>query len=222
MNRIIYYNRNNCESYTLETAVEEQLSCLSEAVASDADLLKSLEFKNYSLILVHFKNFGLIELNLVNSIRGKYSTPILVVAENNSFPDFFTLEKQGKTHIIYDNPIDVEHFIGLASKLLSTKKANPQVFRRYNTDQSVDLEILQEGETILSKLCNLSLGGAYCEFVCDETKLDKLRNGDLVRINVPKSEKGFHQMNARIVWRKKQQRKDVMGVGLKFVKLQEL
>ncbi len=157
-------------------------------------------------------------LDYVVELRNRgFKLPIILVVENVGSSDKFIKNHSG-VHVIERKYISIS-LRKLCLKLSEKPKSLSQIFKRYSTDLSLEIENLYDGRGVSSRMINLSLGGAQCL----SEKDPKFHEGDLVRLKIKLEEVDrFHNMNAKVVWINEDAVTGQMGFGLEFISEHDL
>ncbi len=164
--------------------------------------------------------YGVEASSWVKELRGLgFIHPILILASTADKNVMKGSVKSDKVHFL-QRPYEFKALKGLAVKLIQSRNLPQQMYKRFKTNQPLNVETYSTGEQIESSMFNLSVGGAYFE----TEKKPVASVGDLLKmqVNLNDVEKS-HMMSARIVWTtKKGSYSGGYGVGVKFVRNEEI
>lgn len=128
-----------------------------------------------------------------------YRGQILVISKTPSFTIKEFLQVQKNT-VLLEKPFETRDFEGIVRKVLNERAISQRVHRRYNTAQECEISPFGKNATYQSKVCNLSVGGAYLEFMAPP----QIAEGELVRMRFDLVEMNrTYTMPARVVWAKR-------------------
>lgn len=97
---------------------------------------------------------------------------------------------------------------------MNNNQNQPQVSKRFVTQELAHIEIYGHPGRTLTKLGNLSASGAYLEILSPQFSIKK---NDLVRITINlRSLNRIHTLDCEVIWTKG------LGVGVQFLKREEL
>ncbi len=117
--------------------------------------------------------------------------------------------------IFLEKPISGRELQGVLRKYLSARRIQQQIFRRYVTEQSAEIEMTLASGSVTrrsSKLTNLSKGGAFVE--CASSISFKV--GDTIQLHLELKELNkSYKMPAKIVWTKATDGRGI-GLGMEF------
>jgi response regulator RpfG family c-di-GMP phosphodiesterase len=98
--------------------------------------------------------------------------------------------------VLLEKPFDEKDLRGIAEKFLNTEQVQQRKFRRYATQQTVNVSSYMSEFHTPSKVNNMSLGGVRIEGAVQD-----LRVGELVKINFSLDKLNVERvMNGRVVW----------------------
>jgi DNA-binding NtrC family response regulator len=200
--------------------VEQKLLCHVYQAMSQHDAEIHLENKVFNLAVVDFKVLNKTALEIIHWMqKSQYSFPILVITEKIEVETHMNLSLLNGIYLLI-RPFSDLALVGLVRKLLSTKKVPKQEFRRFNTNQIIELEALGSGENMMTSMYNLSRGGAYCEFEANTN----VSVGDVFRMKVFLTDtQTEYTFNAKIVWTTPSGRfSGRSGCGIKFVNKKDI
>ena len=141
-----------------------------------------------------------------------YRGPILIIAkgdvtkavrEMRVWPGVVFLEK----------PFELKDLLGITRKMLMARAVSQRIHRRYATSQDAEVELMVGGAKLISRVRNLSKGGAYLEFMTAvPVKVGELMN---VKLDL-KDLNRTYTMSAKVVWTSRTNIRGG-GVGVEFV-----
>ncbi len=117
--------------------------------------------------------------------------------------------------VFLDKPTSARELQGVLRKYLSARRIQQQIFRRYPTEQSAEIEMTLEGGSITrrsSRLTNLSKGGACVE--CASAVPVNVGEEIQLHLELRDLNKSY-SMPAKIVWLKSTEGNG-MGLGVEF------
>lgn len=98
--------------------------------------------------------------------------------------------------VLIEKPFDEKDIKGIAEKFLNTLQVQQRKYRRYPTQQTVNLSSYVTDFKAPSRVNNMSLGGLRLE-----GPVDQLRIGEVVKINFSLDKLNVERvMNGRVVW----------------------
>ena len=142
-----------------------------------------------------------------------YKGPILVLAK--VLPNDATRVHKSLGGVMFlEKPFDKEELFGIVRRMIGTPLAAQRSHRRYVTNEVAEIEISASEKGKLSKVVNLSQGGAYIEFFSNA----QVRIGDVVQMKIELKElQKTYNMKARVAWVSKSSRTGGPGVGVEFM-----
>lgn len=164
--------------------------------------------------------YGVDASEWIKEIRALgYIHPILILANTIDMNVMKGSVKNDKIHFL-QKPYEFKALKGLTLKLIQSRNLPQQMYKRFKTNQPMNIESYSTGEQISSSMFNLSVGGAYFE----TEKKPTASVGDLVKMQVNLNDVDkSHMMSARIIWTtKKGAYSGGYGVGVKFVRNEEI
>lgn len=176
----------------------------------------ALRATNIHLLLMQTGNLAIEDIAYAQRLRKEgFSYPLLVIT--NAVGSSNIEELHDKHRITFlERPFEVATLVGLVRKLMVTRSAHQQIFRRYRTNLMATLETFISGERFETHMFNLSRGGAYFEL----GKRPSVGVGDLLRLRVHLSDVSReHNIHGRVVWTThKGHAAGGYGIGIKFMK----
>ncbi len=118
--------------------------------------------------------------------------------------------------VLLEKPFDEKDLKGIAEKFLNTMQVQQRKFRRYTTQQTVNLSSYVTEFKTPSKVNNMSLGGLRVE-----GPVGDLRIGEVLKINFSLDKLNVERvMNGRVVWVDKENSRP--SAGIQFMKETEV
>lgn len=167
------------------------------------------------MLLYETTKFVESDLQYIRDLRQQgYFYPTLIVADTAEIPGFVNVSEKLKCHLLL-KPFEYKALRGITQKLMLSRNLPQQMHRRFHTQQKAVLETYFTGEVITSQMFNLSVGGAYFEF----DGKPRVAVGDLVRLKVSLYDVSReHSVNARVVWTTRKGIQGGTGIGVRFIK----
>lgn len=220
MQKILLLSQDLQEISNVRALLEGSLPFLAYCSTTLPDTVELINRQPFNLLIYDSNYFALENMGEVMELRARGGNfPVLVTARDVYSRGFFDPRKNNKMHWL-QKPYQEKEIIGLIRKLMVSRVIPQQMFKRYRTDQIVDLETLASGDVIPTSMYNLSKGGAYCEH--DGVKAVSV--GDLIRLRFRLQEVNRdHSLNARVVWTTRKGRfSGRSGLGLKFIRPEDV
>lgn len=197
--------------------VRESLGDLESYQRVDYEYMRPAQVTNYinpEIDLLVYNNSHNLDMNLKQKVvswrkRGFLGSILVMskvkdnqlLAQMNSLHNFVVLEK----------PYADRDLAGMAQKFLKTIEVNQRRYRRFSTDQNVQVESYKTDFKADSKVRNISLGG-----LCLDGDWNKLLCGDLLKITFPLDKLNReYTMNAKVIWVRGENKSEA---GVEFVK----
>lgn len=167
-----------------------------------------------ALVVLNHLEYGIRQHLELNQLReAGYVGQILVLAKPLG-PEVVTEFQSQENLILLEKPFETRDFEGVVRKILNAREVAQRIHRRYNTAQECEIEPFGKNATYISRVCNLSVGGAYLEFISPPP----LAEGELVRLRFDLSEMNrTYTMPARVVWSKRAANKSGSALGVEFI-----
>jgi Tfp pilus assembly protein PilZ len=175
-----------------------------------------LNQRSIQLLLFETNRFSDPDLQLVKDLRNDgFIYPLLIVGEAIEVPNLLTSIDKLKSCFLA-KPFEYKSLKGVVQKLMASRTVPQQMHRRFRTQQNAVIEPYLTGDTITTKMFNLSVGGAYFEIDGQQ----RVSVGDLVRLKVNLNDVlREHCVNARVVWTTRKGTNGVgAGIGVRFIK----
>ncbi len=175
--------------------------------------------ETFHACIINFDDITPLEFEHLQSITDNVPhVPILILGNNNEFTSNLVTSKK-RVHFM-PKPVSQEQVRGFINKLMLVKQLPEQKFKRFKTDQCAEIEKLDDGDTFIGSVKNLSMGGAYIILEDDH----HLSIGTLVRLNVHNEDSERKALNAKIIWVKNLNENEVknFSFGLKFLNQGEI
>jgi hypothetical protein len=143
--------------------------------------------------------------------RVGYVSPILVTAKAD--PVVVNKDLRLMNDVVFlPKPSDVKDLLGIMRKLLLTREVPQQKHRRFPTQQDAELEIEATGGRMVTRVRNLSKGGAYLEFLTPSP----LKVGEFVKVKLElKDLQRVYTLPAKVVWSNRHGSRG-LGIGVEF------
>jgi len=184
--------------------------------AADSNEMKGqLEQRVFNLVIVVKSEINDESLLMIDRLKNaNYAISIMVVTDKVNAPMLQKINLLSDIHTLV-RPVTNRNIVGLVRKLLVAKRVPKQLYRRFNTNQIAQIEMLQSGDNLLTSMYNLSKGGAYCEFEAGNL----LTVGDVIRLKVFLNDTNSeYTFNAKVIWTVPTGRfSGRFGCGFKFV-----
>lgn len=219
MQKILLHCNSVSNAETMRLALETRLPYPIHLSFDEKTALSIIQNRKIHLLAYETVEFNKRDLDFtMNLRRAGFSSPALIVAETMRFEKF--LGKEEQKLFFLGKPFDEKSFVGVTKKLMLSRNLVQQKYKRFRTQQTAFLETFMSGETLPSQICNLSVGGAYCEFIGKTS----LVVGDLVKLKIQLEDLGRqHVVNAKIVWMTREGSiTGGPGAGMKFVKYDDI
>jgi PilZ domain len=176
-------------------------------------LIASLEQPPALVVLNHLEFTVRQQIELDQLREAGYLGQVLVLAKPPTadiLSDF-----QDRDNVVFlEKPFENRDFDGMVRKILNAREVSQRIHRRYNTAQEVAIEAFGKNMSYTSRVCNLSVGGAYLEFISPPA----IAEGELVRLTFDLSEMNrTYTMPARVVWQKKAADRVGVALGVEFI-----
>jgi Tfp pilus assembly protein PilZ len=165
-------------------------------------------------VVINVLEWNNSEAQSLNALRSAgYHGPVLVTAKPNVTKALTTLRAMDS--IVYlEKPFVSKDLLGIVKKMLNARAVAQRVHRRFNTDESAQIEFYGRNDRYASKVCNLSKGGALLELLDTAS----IRVGDMVRMTVElNAVHRVYTVPARVVWTNRYKDRTGTGVGVEFV-----
>jgi Tfp pilus assembly protein PilZ len=165
-------------------------------------------------VIINVLEWNSTEAQSLNALRATgYNGPILVTAKPNVTRALRTLRAMDSV-VYLEKPFDSKDLLGIVRKMLNARAVAQRVHRRFNTDESAQIEFYGRNDRYVSRVCNLSKGGAFLELF----ESAAVRVGDMVRMTMElKDVHRVYTVPARVVWTNRYQDRTATGVGVEFV-----
>ena len=181
-------------------------------------VLQALDHR-IGLVVLNLRLIRASHLHLVREIRTSgYSGWILMVGRAYGPDVVIKCKKMDNVHFI-ERPYEKEDLLGILRKIAKNNLVRQRVFRRFRTLQNTKLQSYMKDDAADGVIHNLSRGGAYIE----GGSLAHFRVGELVKLHVNLNEMDKnYAVPARVVWLNEIKDKTQTGVGLEFVRNDEV
>lgn len=215
---LVYGSRYEALQDIVES-IESQLHIHIFATNNDDKVKKETAKGGLHLAIVDTRSIA-EEVSLIQKLRDNgFEQAILVLSEEQISHEYGLEKSRSKIHYL-EKPYSDKEFVGIVKKLLKSSRIPQQKFKRFETHQEVVLEKFNNSDSVDTRMFNLSVGGAYCEFSGESP----LIVGDLVKVMVKLGEVNKqHKMNAKVVWTTRTGRySGQQGAGLKFIRSEDV
>lgn len=213
--KIFLFSENNNSAKELKEVLEKNR--LYDVHLVDPNLLTfgKVPYAGIHLGLFDMEIFNRHKMRMLTDSREMgYEFPMLALARWMAPDAVAMVEKTSKT-ILLEKPYEQKDLWGLVKKLTQGNAAKQRYHRRFFTNQSTSMEMIQNGSKVTGSIFNLSRGGAYVEY-----EQSSLKVGDMMRFHVDlKDMKKAYSVNAKVVWiSPKSDQPGRFGAGIEFMK----
>jgi Tfp pilus assembly protein PilZ len=218
--KVLVQGTNLREVRDIKNYLEAKLPYEIGLSLSDEDTVNIIQSRPLNLIITCVDQFDRDSAQILKEIRSEgFQQGLLVVSSKIEPVAMQTSMKVDRAHFA-EKPLELKDLNGLVVKLIKAKHLPQQQFKRFRTNQRLNVESYSTGEVLESSMFNLSVGGAYFE---SQNKCSA-SVGDLLKMSVNlKDVHTNHLMNARVIWTtSKGHYSGGYGVGVKFVKNEEV
>lgn len=184
------------------------------------DSIKRLKRQHVDLLILNIDQFDFKKIRIAENLRHLgFDFPLLTLANSIALDAYLKIDEIPNT-VLLEKPFANQTLLGLAHKLINGEAVKQQIYRRFNTNQNVRIEVYPEGELVDSTMTNLSKGGA--KFTLNKEALVHI--GDVVRVNVSLNQvHRKYDMHGQVIWHKqKQNDKESNELGIKFLNGDEI
>lgn len=141
-----------------------------------------------------------------------YRGPILVIAKGD-VSKAVRIAKATPGLVFLEKPFEMKDLLGIIRKMLLARAVSQRVHRRFATSQDAEVSFSNGGGTIVSRVRNLSKGGAYLEFM----QPAPIKVGELVNLKMElKDVNRSYTLHAKVVWTSRTNTRGA-GIGVEFV-----
>ena len=125
------------------------------------EVVRLIHEENFAACVINFDDITPVEFeSCTRIVENLPHMPILILGNKNEFTQSLTTEKN-RVHFSA-KPVSCEQVRAFTSKLLLAKELPSQKYKRFKTDQEAEVEKVEDGDTFLASVKNLSMGGAFC------------------------------------------------------------
>ncbi len=177
--------------------------------------LASSVAETMAVVVINVQEWNRSEaISLVQLREAGYRGQVLVMAKANATAAVKSLQAMDGV-VFLEKPFEAKDLIGIVRKMLTERAVAQRVHRRYNTNESAEVELYGRSDRFLTKVHNMSKGGAYLEF----QQPTALKVGDMVRVKVElKDVNRIYTMPARVVWTSRAASvRGGIGAGVEFI-----
>ncbi|MEQ1875258.1 MAG: PilZ domain-containing protein [Bdellovibrionia bacterium] len=213
--RILVVGRLNPESLAIQKSLKEDGQFDVSLVTRAPDAMDTITRQNIDLMIMNLQNFTKAKVQLASDLRSLgYGFPVLVLAHIIA-ADTYKIVSDIPNTILLEKPYEIKDLTGISEKLIDGRNVRQRIFRRYQTNETAELELFKNGQAISGKLRDLSRGGAFVEYSGPD-----LVTGDMLRMNIDlKQVARRYEVNAKVVWTtRKSPWGEEPGVGVEFIK----
>jgi len=178
------------------------------------EVVRLIHEENFSACVINFDDITPVEFeSCTRIVENLPHMPILILGNKNEFTQSLSTEKN-RVHFLA-KPVSCAQVRAFTSKLLLAKELPAQKFKRFKTDQEAEVEKVEDGDTFLASVKNLSMGGAYCTL--DDHH--RVSIGSLIRLNVHNEDSQRKTLNAKVIWTKNtdEEEENKFSFGLEFL-----
>ncbi len=207
-------SRTEQENYILQKKIESlefEFAGVKLASVHTAGLLTAVDRLTAAVIL-NLNEWTAKEAIMIQELRRVgYVSPILVHAKAD--PVLVNKDLRSMSDVVYlPKPADAKDLLGIMRKLLLARQVPQQKHRRFATSQDAEVEIEATGGRMITRVRNLSKGGAYLEFMTPSP----LKVGEYVKVKLDlKDLQRVYTLPAKVVWANRQGSRG-LGIGVEF------
>lgn len=204
-------SRTEQENYILEKKLESleyEFADVKFAGVHTQGLVNAVD-RLTAAVIMNLTEWNLKEAFVLQELRKKsFLGPVLVCAKS----DLSVIkELRSQRDVVFlAKPFETKDMLGIVRKMLLAHSVSQQVHRRFLTSQDAEVEI--SGQKLITRVRNLSRGGAFLEFMTPSP----LKVGEFVTVKLElKDLKRTYKMPAKIVWTHKHGNRG-LGIGVEF------
>lgn len=182
--------------------IREELKDIPESridVASTPQVaIEKLMFEPVNLVVYNMDLCNRKKLESTKDLRVLgHDFPILVLAQSIS-NDLYEYSHELSHTTMLEKPYSTRELQGISGKLLKNQSVKQRVFRRFPTDQTVEITPIKGMQSAFSiQMKNLSHGGAYFE----TKEAIPLQAGDPIKVEIPlKDMSKTYRLFGRVIW----------------------
>jgi hypothetical protein len=152
------------------------------------------------------------EALLIQELRkSSYNGPILVMAKAD--PVVVNRDLRSVSDVVFlPKPADTKDLLGVVRKQLLAHKVAQQRFRRFVTAQEAEIHLESTGGKMITRVRNLSKGGAYLEFMTPSA----MKVGEYLTVKLELRDlQRTYTLPAKVVWSNKHGSRG-LGIGVEF------
>lgn len=211
---IFIASRTEQENYILQKKLESlefEFKDVKIASVHTAGLLASVDRVTAAVIL-NVNEWSVKEAAIIQELRRSgYVSPILITAKADAVAVNKDLRSMSDV-VFLPKPYDPKDILGIMRKMLMVREVSQQRHRRFATTQDAEIEIESTGSSLISRVRNLSKGGAYLEFMTPSP----LKVGEYVKVKLElKDLQRTYTLPAKVVWANRQGSRG-LGIGVEF------
>lgn len=169
-----------------------------------------------AIVVLNFNEWSGKEAQTIDELRAAGFRGAIVLMAKVSLPEAVRELRSLEGVVFVEKPFEPRDLIGIVRKFLEARMVAQRIHRRYNTSQDAEVEFAgrDDGDKMISRLFNLSKGGAYMEFMT----ATPVKVGELLRIKLELKEVNrTYTMPAKVVWAKKSTPSGGTGIGIEFL-----
>lgn len=214
-------------SVYLASRTEQENQILQRKVESLQEEFENLKFvglhpqglamsahERMAVVVINLPEWTPSEVRYIRDTRaGGYAGPILVVAKATN-PKVMRALKAMHNVVYLEKPFAEKDLTGILRKMLMARVVAQRIHRRYMTNEEGAVEFYGKNDSFVSRVCNLSKGGACLEFAA----ATPIRAGDVVRLKVElRDVSRVYLVPARVVWTHRSAERGGVNAGIEFI-----
>lgn len=161
-----------------------------------------------SVLFVHLSQITEKSMQGIEQIRRPLDLPVILFT-NKVTDQSLKLARKYKRYYVLGRPYLSRDVLGIAYKMIHDSVPEQQLCRRYDTNQSTELQIVGEAENVPARITNLSLTGAKIKF----EENSRWTEGDLLKMDIELNQLSKqHSVHAKVVWVEKEGAPKEIGV----------
>lgn len=204
------------ENHILRKKLEpicEQMRC--SFVSTHPQGLTSSIDTSMAVVILNFNEWTWREAQHLTDLReAGYHGHVLIMVKSKVLSAIQELEALDENVVFLEKPFEIKDLNGIVQKMLSARSVAQRIHRRYNTMQDAEVEFSGREDRFVSRVRNLSKGGAYIEF----SNLAPAKVGEILKVRFELKEMNrSYTMPAKIVWTSRSSLNGGTAIGVEFV-----
>lgn len=194
--RILLISRFTPEAVVIKRDIEAYTHIKVDWVRTAPEAIERLTRGNVSLLVFNLDTVNQRKIEVCRKLRGLgYEFPLVILSRFVA-KDIAKIVSRMRDTVLLETPVEQKEFGGVLEKMIRGDHVRQRYYKRFYTSQAIQAEFFRHEKPVGGKVRNLSMGGAFLEFVHGH-----LKPGDLILLKFDLNEvQRSYNIAARVMW----------------------